>query len=222
EDVASNHLVLVLHVVVEGDDLLALLPVDAPRLAGGRAEEDEGTKIRATVVHRPFLPPEACDGKERADGILVGERYIAVPAILAEAFTVEIQVPELRRQGDAELLLDAADLRLCCGFREMRLRKHLSDRSSFGVRHGLRSHGTSEPRDHSTARLARSKRRRSAIGSAPCFPSALQRKPSASPISFQDKFTNKFIAHDSSVSSPFLSFLVLKLGTTDYVPGHIF
>jgi hypothetical protein len=49
-----------------------------------------------------------------------------------------------------------------------------------------------------------------------------QRKPSASPISFQDKFTNKFIAHNSSVSSPFHSFLVLKLGTTDYLPGHMF
>jgi hypothetical protein len=41
-------------------------------------------------------------------------------------------------------------------------------------------------------------------------------------ISFQNNFTNQFNAQNFSVRTPFHSFLVLKLGATDYLPGHIF
>src|SRR6184192_1949777 len=37
-----------------------------------------------------------------------------------------------------------------------------------------------------------------------------------------NNFTNQFDAQNFSVFTPFHSFLVLKLGATDYLPGHIF
>src|SRR5437868_15525479 len=41
-------------------------------------------------------------------------------------------------------------------------------------------------------------------------------------FSFQNNFTDQFNAQNFSVCTPFHSGLVLNLGATDYLPGHIF